>query len=462
MDTAFNQNTNEDNITHLLFVDDEKHIINALTRLFRSPEYVVHSAESGKEGLEILEKNKIDVIISDMRMPEMSGDEFLEQVTERWPNTIRILLTGHADLKSTINAVNLGKIYFYVSKPWDDAQLKALVKQAAERIHLENDRRRLEELTSKQKKALEQINEGLERRISERTEELSEALDALKGTHDQLKKNFVETLKIFSSLLELREKNLNGHANKTAELAQEIALSYGLNEKDAQEILIAGLLHDIGKIGLSDDILKKGYWNLSTMELEQYQTHSILGQEILMGLDQLREVSLLIRSHHEHYDGSGYPDKLRGDMIPLGARILLIANDYFELQRGHIISRPLGSEAACEYIQKHSGSNYDPVLVEVFLKLIQSHNTEKIFHTTSEILNPEQLRPGMILDEDVVTTTGLHLFSKNQALDEEMIFAIQRYQLRTKHTLSIKVTLNRVAMQSNPNVPQKDMYKNKL
>jgi response regulator receiver modulated metal dependent phosphohydrolase len=120
-------------VANLLFVDDEPNVLKALRRLFRGAEYQVYMAEGGADGLEILAQHPIDLIISDMRMPQMDGAEFLTRAAERWPNIVRILLTGYADIESTIAAVNKGKIYSYCSKPWEDNELKILVNNALDK-----------------------------------------------------------------------------------------------------------------------------------------------------------------------------------------------------------------------------------------------------------------------------------------------------------------------------------------
>ena len=134
----------------LLLVDDEASILSSLRRLLRPAGYVIHTAESGRAGLEILEREPVDLVISDMRMPEMNGAQFLEQVRQRWPATMRILLTGYADVSSTIDAINRGEIYRYISKPWDDNQLTLTIRDALETSRLRDENARLLALTRAQ------------------------------------------------------------------------------------------------------------------------------------------------------------------------------------------------------------------------------------------------------------------------------------------------------------------------
>jgi len=202
---------NESTPATLLFVDDEPSILSSLKRLFRPHGYPIFTAESGAAGLEILRKEAIDLVISDMRMPEMDGAHFLEQVRLAWPETLRILLTGYADMESTIAAINRGQIYRYINKPWDDNEIVLIVREALERRRLEQENGRLNAMVEAQNTELRALNASLEEKVAERTEELNKAIKYVKSAHARLKTGFVNTVQAFSSLTEMRGKNLSGH-----------------------------------------------------------------------------------------------------------------------------------------------------------------------------------------------------------------------------------------------------------
>lgn len=193
---------NNKNKMKLLFVDDEENILKSLRRLFRPKGYSIFIATSGVLGLKILESEAIDLVISDMRMPEMDGATFLKQVSARWPDIIRILLTGYADLNSTVSAINEGHIYCYASKPWEDYNLSLTVEQALERRNLKKEKENLEGLTRQQNKELIQLNADLEFKVAERTGEVREALLLLEGAHGALKHEYQSSLKDYAALLE--------------------------------------------------------------------------------------------------------------------------------------------------------------------------------------------------------------------------------------------------------------------
>ncbi|UUZ49692.1 response regulator [Massilia sp. B-10] len=190
-------------------MDDEPNILSALRRLFRPLGYKVLTAESGPAGLDLLAAEaSVDLIISDMRMPDMDGARFLELVRERRPDTIRLLLTGYSDISSILAAINRGEIYRYITKPWDDNDILLVVRHALERRALEREKERLEALTRDQNEQLRELNTGLEAKVAERTAALTASHDLIVDANNKLKTNFITTIKIFSSMIELRSSNL--------------------------------------------------------------------------------------------------------------------------------------------------------------------------------------------------------------------------------------------------------------
>ena len=401
----------------ILCVDDEANILSALRRLFRQNGYQISIANSGAEALQILEAETFDLVISDMRMPEMDGAQFLEQVFRRYPDTVRLLLTGYADITSTINAINKGQIYRYVSKPWDDQELLLTVRQALDLKALQREKLRLEALTARQNEELKALNLSLEEKVQARTQELALA-------NEKLKNSFVTSVKVFANLIELREGNLAGHSRRVADLARKIANQLGLPPKEAQDVFLAGLLHDIGKIGLPDHLLAKAVTQMSGDDLGAYRKHPAKGEQSLMALEELRGAAKLIRAHHERFDGQGYPDALTGLAIPFGARILALANDYDGLQIGIVAPRRLNVEDAKKMIADGRGKRYDPQVVDAFLAVMGDVEPER----TAEIAVPvAELKPGMALARDLLTRDGVLLLAADYLLDANLIRQIRDY-----------------------------------
>jgi response regulator RpfG family c-di-GMP phosphodiesterase len=404
----------------LLFVDDEPNILSALQRLFRPLGYRILTAPGGAAGLEILAREKVDLIISDMRMPEMDGATFLEQAAQRWPHVVRILLTGYADLGSAVAAVNKGNIYRYLSKPWEDNDIKITVAQALEK-------QRLELLVHRQNEELKALNASLEDKVRARTEELHQVLAQLETTHKELKKSFFNSVRVFAHLIELREGDLSGHARRVAEHARALALRLGMMEHEAQDVLYAALLHDIGKIGLPDRLINRAYVSLTTEERAAVAKHPSTGQAALLAVESLQDAALLIRSHHERYDGQGYPDRLQGEAIPLGARILAVSNDYDALQRGTIVEGRLSPGEARAFLIAHKASRYDPKVVDAFLALLEETGATAL-QAAEMRLSSDGLKPGMVLSRDLLNGKGMMLLPRGRELTGGLIAKIRAFE----------------------------------
>jgi DNA-binding NtrC family response regulator len=200
----------------ILLVDDEENIISALQRLFRSDGYNIVTAGSAAEGSDMLEANDVCLVIADNRMPGISGIEFLKQVRERWPDTIRIMLTGHADIDAAMDAINRGEVYRFVTKPWDPQGLKMLVKEGLDHYRLVQENRRMHALIEEQNGLLKQWNESLKKTVDERTEEIRHKNAELEQLYTQLKGSFVNTVKIFTGLIDLRNPAFGQHARRVS------------------------------------------------------------------------------------------------------------------------------------------------------------------------------------------------------------------------------------------------------
>ncbi len=411
----------------LLFVDDEQNILRALKRLFRPLRYRIFTALGGGLGLEVFEKEQIDLVISDMRMPEMDGAAFLKQVAAHWPDTVRILLTGYADMESTIRAVNEGHIYRYINKPWEEHDLILTVKQALERKNLEQE-----------KQALKELNANLEKKVEVRTEEVRQTMGFLELAHDALKKQFITSVKVFANLIDIREGNLAGHSKRVSDLAKKLAIRLKFSEKDLDDVYFAALLHDIGKIALPDHLLTKPYHALSQEDRVLVEKHSLIGQGALMALEQLQDAATLIRSHHEHFDGGGYPEGLKYKEIPLGARILAVVNDYDALQIGTLMTRKLPEREARNFLLEESGKRYDPAVINAFMLLLDEGN--QILETSGRDLKlkSSSLKNGMVLARDFFTN-GVLVLAEGHVLTPGIIKKIYNFEVALQHDIELYI-----------------------
>ncbi len=420
----------------VLCVDDEAGILSALKRLLRPTGYRVLTANSAAAGLELLTRETVDLVISDMRMPEMDGAQFLEQVRERWPDTIRLLLTGYADMTSTIHAINRGQIYRYIAKPWNDDELPLIIREALERRRLLSENARLQALTLAQNEQLHELNESLERKVVERTGELAQVNSFLNLANQQLKQKFLVSIKMFSGLIELRGGAMAGHSRRVAELARRLAQECGLDDKACADVFMAGLLHDIGKIGLSDALLARPVSTMNGVQMADYCRHAADGEAALMPLDELRDVARLVRSHHEHFSGHGFPDSLAAEEIALGARILAVANDYDGFQIGTLAEKRMTAQQALAMLRQLAGKRYDPRVVEVFARMAQQN---LLGAPGEQLLGTDQLKAGMVLARDFVAANGTLLLAADIHLTPAMVSQLQAMAARLGQVLQLPV-----------------------
>ena len=405
----------------VLCVDDEPNILSALKRSLRAENWRVLTAGGGAEALEILARDHVDLIISDMRMPGMDGAQLLEQVSQRWPGSIRILLTGHADMSATIAAINRGRIFRYLNKPWDGEDLCATVRQGLDLLALEREKQRLEVLTQKQNIQLHESNVLLEQRVEERTADLSRA-------HDKVKRSYLTSIKVFSGLLELREGRLAGHGRRVADLARKLTQAMGRPDDEVQQIFVAGLLHDIGLIGVPDTLLGKTAARYTPPEIALFHRHAALGEQSLMPLEEMQPVAAVIRAHHERFDGQGFPDKRVGSDIPLGARILAIVDTFDDLQNGHLVETALTFQEARTVLRHGRGTQFDPEVLDVFLHITEPERPKA--PVADIAISSAQLEPDMVLAKDLVSTTGVLMLTAGQAVNALLIRRIREFELR--------------------------------
>jgi len=427
----------------LLIVDDESSIIHSLTRLFDREGYQVLSALNGEEGLKLLGTagSSVSLIISDQRMPEITGSQFFEKVKDLAPDAIRFLLTGHSDMEALVEAVNKGQIHRYLAKPWDDEELLLQVREALEHHELVIENRRLVELTRQQNEQLRQLNRELEKKVVERTRLILKKQEELEGT-------LMGSFRLISSLVEMLSPALGEYLIHVGQLARDVAQAFELKSDLVNQIELAGLFHDIGLIGMPETVLAKDKSHMAPDEYTLYIQHPLLIAICFQAVPQLSEVSRIILSHHENFDGTGYPHGLAGEEIPLGARIIAVVSDYCRIldtwpgdpqeirQKAsarfgpHVIESLAGNdsgtlltEIAERALQLGAGNRYDMQVVE---RLERCLARAKIRPAGMADVEVEELREGMILARPVVLQDGISLMSKGIRLNRRLIDSLAK------------------------------------
>jgi len=313
----------------LLIVDDEEDNLALLYRTLRS-KYSVTKARNAIEALDILKTEQFDCILSDHKMPLMDGVEFLKRVNDIQPKTMRLLVTAYSDVKILIDAINYAKIYRYIKKPFTPDELLMVVETALETYQLKLD------------------NENL----------ITDLKDLFSGT-----------VKAIIEALDAKDSFTLGRSRRVAFYALKLVNKMALSPAEVSQIELAGLLHDIGMIGVTEDILNKTQ-KLSDEEFEKIKMHVHYSVKILEDIKQLSDITEIIKYHHEYYNGQGYPYGLKGEEIPLGSRIIAIADAYDSMVSNRAYRSSLSSEEAVRIIEQGAGKQFDPNLVQLFVSIL--------------------------------------------------------------------------------------------
>lgn len=412
----------------ILLVDDEINITKALRRLLMEvDQYEVFTADSGADGLLLLkEEPDVGVIISDQRMPQMTGVEFLAQARELTPDAVRILLTGYADIEASIGAINQGAVFRYLTKPWKDEELLQAVSEAACGFWLVAENRRLNALVTKQNAELQDWNSRLKQRVLEQTAHIRTKSDALAESNQQLRGSFKETIESLAGLIQMRDRRAPGHCRNVAELVSIMADKLDLPVEDREKIRSAGLLHDIGKIGMSDQLLVRPPSDLHGKDLKEYRNHVIRGQAAIDMVPALRDIGRLIRHHHEQFNGQGFPDGLKGAAIPLGSRLICAADVFERLLSQYPESDAL--ESAIDDLSQQWGRVLDPEL-----RVPLEEGAREVFSyldISAEVIeakvSSKGLKAGMRLRYDLYSGTGILMLKQGTVFNEAGIEAVKR------------------------------------
>lgn len=416
--------------TTVLLVDDEPNILQALQRLLRRETFRIVTAGSGEEALQLLSQLRgVAVILSDMRMPYMNGSEFLKRSREFAPESVRILLTGYSDISDAVDAVNQGGISRYLSKPWNDTDLLQTLRTAVESYTLNHENKKLQELVRRQNKELQDWNQNLKERVLQQTAAVRQKNEELHNSVKQQKEAFQSLISSFSSLVEMRGTRSRQHAANVAKLSVLVAGEMGFPKEEQEVIRTAALLHDIGEIGLSERIMLVNPESLSQDDFVEYSQHPIRAQLLIDPIEELRPAGILIRHHHEMFNGNGFPDHLAGERIPIGARIIAYADLMDRAARqcsGNI------ADQALQWTDIHVGKSLDPALRTLFHKF-----TKYVYFPPPKFagglesgerdVKLDDLEPGMILARSIYSGSGILLLQVGITLDAKHIGALRRY-----------------------------------
>ena len=351
--------------THtVLFVDDEPNILRAIQRVLRNERMTVLTAASAEEALNILAHTEAHAVVSDQDMPGTSGVELLARVRDHHPAIVRMMLTGYTAMDVAVEAINRGEIFRLITKPWNDEELKTILRQAFDHFDLKHEIRRLNQITRSQNFSLQDMNKSREAKVRERTRQLDEK-------NHELKTAYIQTIRALAEAIDAKDAYTRGHSERVAVYAARIARKMKLETPLIERVYFAGLLHDVGKIGIPDAIIAKPD-RLNDEEYQEIKRHPEIGAKILEPVEFLRQIVPCVRHHHEWFDGSdrGYPERLISHAIPLPSRIILVADTTEAMTSDRPYRKGLPLNRVTSELQKFSGSQFDPVVVHAFLELL--------------------------------------------------------------------------------------------
>ena len=334
---------------HILIVDDEEAIREVVSTLLESQGYQCVTMANGRLASDYLKSNTPDLILSDMVMPEMDGLRLLEWIHDYDKDIPVIMVTAMHDLSTALEAIRRGA-YDYILKPFEKDQLYMGVRRALEhrRLLIEN----------------RHYQRDLEKLVEQRTAQLQGALEQLESSYDA-------TLEALGGALDLKDAETQGHCKRVTAFTLAIAKNLKVDVAQLAEIARGAFLHDIGKMAIPDHILRKP-GPLTSEEQEVMRTHCIIGFEMLSRVPFLRDVAKIVIAHQERYDGTGYPNGLKGEDIPLGARIFAVADTLDAMTSDRPYRAALSLDQAKAEIRRCSGTQFDPKVVEAFFMLPDS------------------------------------------------------------------------------------------
>ncbi len=359
----------------ILVVDDEQSVQRLLKRTLERGGYAnVATASSAKEARALLGEAEYQLLVTDMQMPEESGLRLLEQMQVEQPDLATIMVTGRDDADLVNTALDLGA-YGYVVKPFKQSEVLINVNNALRRRALERENR--------------QHRFHLEDKVKERTAELWEAIQTVERSEQAVRASRSETIRRLAIAADCRDEETGHHVIRMSRYCYLLAKAAGLPSEQTEMILEASQLHDIGKIGIPDSVLLK-VKAFTPEDRTIMEEHAELGYQILAGSDSelLQLAATIARTHHEWFDGAGYPAGLSGNQIPIEGRIAAIADVFDALTTHRVYRRAYPVGVAVEMMKQESGTHFDPELLDLFWSILSEVLSVKEQHDSVGALAP--------------------------------------------------------------------------
>ena len=392
-------------MTTVLVVDDEMEICENVRQILKKKGYNAYKAYNGRDALLVLEDKKIDVVLMDLRMPFLDGYETLKIIRGKYEETEVIIVSGGGDLETAVGCLREGA-FGYIVKPINVEHLLLEIGHAVEHRQLKREN--------------DEYRQSLEKKVEEKT---AETQQLLRSMH----KSFANFLTVFVELLSLYDPPMAGHAQRVALLVEKTGRKFSLDGKRLKNLVVAGLLHDLGTIGLSEKVRNTPWDKLSPEEVNLVKSQTVMTQNILSPMDNFQQVGAIIRSHLERVDGSGFPDNLRGGEISLESKILSVCNAYDEMRYvKRFMVDPPEDENECEELAQNNlrtnaKTQFDAAVVE---KFIEAAHEQAVMNKKTAPVIPDELKEGMVLAADI-RAGGKMILAKGSRLSAMQINIIK-------------------------------------
>ena len=374
-------------------------------------DYDCKTAKSEREGYTELERKRYQVVMVDVDQDGLALPDFVRMLRKRHAETAVLAVSAGSEDR-VIELLRMG-VDEVIPRNLEVSLVKEVIVRVRERHRVTH-------------------NSGIrERNLDRKNRKLTHDMEHLKLQTEQ---NFVDTLKTFVGLLDTRDHFLGSHCKRVAMLARAVSEHYDLTDRVRREIELAALLHDIGKIGIPDQLLARtrDYFKLNQLTKKEQQVlekHPVIGQEAIELIDTTQHLGLNIRHHHERFDGSGYPDGLKGFYIPLGSRIIAVVDAYDRVvMQAEEQNRQQARELFLKYLRKHAGTLFDPEAAKYLVQELREQEERK--YEDERRVNMEDLIPGMVLARDVISISGVLLISQYEKLTAADILKLQRFYER--------------------------------
>ena len=403
----------------LLIVDDEPEVLKALERFLKN-HFELHLFDNAKDALNFLAHTHCHLILSDMKLPLISGAEFLSHATKLSPLSKKVVLTGHADIEDAKTAVNDANISRYFTKPWGN---KELLTGLSELVTLYNEEQ-------KSKRVLQSLK-GSNLQLSVAKRSMKHTIQSMLVKHSEVNQQNEELFSLNDELIGFSARLINllvgddtGHNYRIAQQAQLIAKILGVDNTGQEAIYLAGLYYSIGVASLPDQLRNKTIDKMSFSQKQQWARSAQISSEILKEIPPFEKAANIVKHIFEHVDGTGLPDKLIGDDIPLGSKILALVIHYDHVLQGKVYSYLLNQEEALIKVKSLVDKAFDSKVLRAFELLLSRKNTENFEYAISA----NKIIEGMVASQDVLNQHGKILIAKNISISGALIDALLSYQ----------------------------------